>query len=67
MKHYLCNTCMRSVGLDELDSQGKCPYCGSLELELIEGGTPSPAKSAPRGTYMGDEDIWGQDGYWWSS
>lgn len=64
VKTYLCNTCNQSATLDELDDQGKCPYCGSLELELIEGGTP--AKALPR-MGGGDEDIWANDGYWWAT
>lgn len=65
-KMFLCNGCMKTMFLDDLDDQHKCPYCGSLELEHIEGGSSS-SRTAPRGTYKGDEDIWGNDGNWWST
>lgn len=57
-KTLLCNGCNQTVPLDGLDDQGKCPYCGSTEVEVIEVGTPLPSK--------GDEDIWSSLGYWWS-
>lgn len=60
VKTFLCNGCNQTVTGDELD--GVCPYCGSEELELIDGS------DIPQGIIggevdqlldWGDEDIWG--------
>lgn len=79
-KHCLCNSCNRTFLLGPDPGAGQCPYCGSLEVEVV-GNTPedpdtpmmgplpapvspSPAPLRPGPIRGAVPETWGDEDIW---
>lgn len=67
-KTFLCGGCNAIVSLSALDSQDKCPYCGSIELEFIDdtGAGNIPWAFTELGPEEPGADLPRYDGMVWS-